>query len=144
MNTSDTRKLSGLLFALNGHYLRHLLRIYKQFDGDMELCIVLGEIAHYSAGMVFPDKGNRELSSSAVKELLRGCNAYSISQSSGVPRETVRRKVKKLVEMGYVEINEKNHIFITQLPKDNLTEFSIETLNNFLKFIDELKKENII
>ena len=144
MDNTDTKKLNGFLFALNGHYLRHLLRIYKQFDGDMELCIVLGEIAHYSAGMVFPDKGSREMAPSEVQGLLRGCNAHSISLSSGVPRETVRRKIKKLVDMGYVEITDKNQILITQSPRHELADFSKETLNSFLTFVDELKAEKII
>jgi DNA-binding transcriptional ArsR family regulator len=144
MHNSDIRKLNGFLFALNAHYLQHLLRIYKQFDGDIELCIVLGEIAHYSAGLVFPDKKSRELTNDRVHRLLRGCNAHSISLSSGLPRETVRRKIKKLIEMGYVESREGHQLLITQLPKEELGEFSKETFNIFLSFIDELKAERLI
>lgn len=136
--------VNGFLFSLNSHYLKHLLRIYKQFDGDIELCMVLGEIAHYSAGMVFPDKESRDVCANEILGMLRGCNAHSISLSSGIPRETVRRKIKKLMKMGYVNIDDKNHIFLTLIPSDELTNFSKETLKNFLAFIDELKAENII
>jgi DNA-binding IclR family transcriptional regulator len=32
----------------------------------------------------------------------RGCNALSIAEATGLPRETVRRKMKRLVDMGFL------------------------------------------
>lgn len=144
MKNYESRKLNGFLFSLNSHYLKHLIRVYKQFDGDIELCIVLGEIADYSASLVFPSKETRELSSLEVSELLRGCNAHSISLSSGIPRETVRRKVKKLISMGYIVMKEDKQIFLTQSPKEDLGEFSKETFTNFISYVGDLKKEGLI
>jgi DNA-binding GntR family transcriptional regulator len=46
-------------------------------------------------------------------ELMRGCNAFSLSQATGVPRETVRRKIKQLVKLGWIEQHNRHGLFIT-------------------------------
>lgn len=127
MSASELVKYSGLIFALNEHYLRHLIRLYELFDHDLECCIVLGEIAHYNARNVFPDKSVRIVQEHLIQDELKGCNAYSISQSLGMPRETVRRKIKKLEEMGFLAIDEKKQIYVTYQAREELGEFSKDT-----------------
>ena len=91
-----------------------LLRdLYRRFDGDMVEIIVLGEIAmrnvsqffSKSAGAVpekwLDDEGQRN-------KLMRPCNVLSISDATGIPRETVRRKVKQLIDKGWL-CRDANH-----------------------------------
>lgn len=144
MSASKLVKYSGLIFALNEHYLRYLIRLYELFDRDLECCIVLGEVAHYNAQNVFPDKSLRLEHEHVVQDELKGCNAYSISQSLGMPRETVRRKIKKLEELGFLAIDEKKHIYVTNLAREELGEFSKDTLKNFLAFVQELKEDKLV
>jgi len=139
-----TTRLNGLVFAINSYFVNHFIRVYKAFDGDFEMAIVLGEIAHYNVFHLFPDKSTRRKDTNEVYKSLRGCNAHSISLSSGIPRETVRRKIKKLINIGYITYDDKKHLVITSLPSENLRNFSEETLNNFLDFIDELRAERLI
>jgi len=144
MNATRTTKLNGLTFAINDMFLGHLIRLYKVFDGDLELCIVLGEVAHYNTHHLFPDKSTRKQNIDEVHITLRGSNAHSISLSSGIPRETVRRKIKKLSEMGYVAYNDKKQLVITHKPAKELADFSNETLHKFMDFIEELRKDKLI
>lgn len=137
-------KASGLMLALNEHYLSHLIRLYKAFDGDMELCVVLGEIGHYNTRHLFKDKGTHEMDIEELRKSYTGCNATSISMSSGIPRETVRRKIRKLEEMGYVVIDDKKQMSITDLPRVHLGEFTKETLRLFISFTQELQKDDLI
>ncbi len=135
-------KLSSLLFALNDHYLNHLIRLYKVFDGDLECCIVLGEIAHYNARNVLADLAQERVMLSELTSKFRGSNAHSISLSTGIPRETVRRKIRKLEAMGYIQQDEKKQLRITNLPSIHFEEFSKESLELFMGLIDRLKKQD--
>jgi hypothetical protein len=87
------------------------LRGYRLFDGDLMLFLVFGEIAHYNVSRALQALSLRDApDASRWKTLLRAlpeqkvtpCNALSISQSTGIPRETVRRKVRELVECGWL------------------------------------------
>ena len=135
-------KKSGFSFAINDHYLNHLIRLYKAFDGDIECCIVLGEIAHYNARNVFAELTQDRVMFSEVAPKFRGCNAHSISLSTGIPRETVRRKILKLEEMGYVQQDEKKQLRMTSLPSIELEDFSKQTLSLFLDLVQRLTKKD--
>lgn len=97
--------------------LRHLLSwtllMRESFDGDLDLMIVLAVI------------GDRRLKEPVIREIgfqeiVDGCqvphtvpltNRKSISDSTGIPRETVRRKVANLLARGW----------IAELPDGSLT-----------------------
>jgi hypothetical protein len=74
-----------------------LTRLRRQFEGDLDQYLLLlvfeqGEIARTLVG----------LEASVRKDLPgrpepRGLNAMSIADISGIPRETVRRKLKRLI-----------------------------------------------
>jgi hypothetical protein len=95
---------------MNELFIWHLRHIYAGFDGDLALAIVLGEIGHRQVGHLFADP--RRVTKEMERELHEGrqwdhafrhTNAYSISEATGIPRETVRRKVAQLIAMGWVE-----------------------------------------
>ena len=97
----------------------YLRSIYREFGGDMLLNLVLGEIGTRNVGYFF-DADKDSNSSEAVlndvsehQRLLRPCNALSISEATGIPRETVRRKIDMLIKKGWVYKNEKGHIYLT-------------------------------
>ena len=69
---------------------------------------------------------------SDIGELIKHCNAFSISASTGIPRETVRRKIQWLEEQGWVEKNAKGHLSITPLPAEAFREFNQEMVAEFL------------
>lgn len=86
-------------------------RAYRLFDGDLTLFLVFGEIAHYNMSRALQALSMRDAADSARwKKLMRSlperkitpCNALSISNATGMPRETVRRKVKELEKRGWL------------------------------------------
>lgn len=88
-----------------------LRRAYRLFDGDLTAFLVFAEIAQYNMSRAlhaFDFHGTRD--AARWKALLRAlpgqkvapCNALSISAATGVPRETVRRKVKELQRRGWL------------------------------------------
>ena len=86
-------------------------RAYRLFDGDLTLFLVFGEIAHYNMSRALqalsvrdaPDSARwRKLMRSLPERTIAPCNALSISDATGMPRETVRRKVKELEKRGWL------------------------------------------
>lgn len=90
-------------------------------DIDLVSISLLNEIAQHNLEP-FIKGGKREFPKTAEEmKLMRGCNAFSLSQSTGVPRETVRRKVKQLVDLGWIEPHNRKGLFITSKWIDRLT-----------------------
>ena len=82
-------------------------KLYHQFDGDMVQIIVLGEISMRNVDQFFR-KGGADVPEKLLDDverrgkLLQSCNVLSISEATGIPRETVRRKVALLIEKGWL------------------------------------------
>jgi hypothetical protein len=94
-----------------------LSRIYHAFDGDMVAALVLGEIAHRNveAWLAKYENAEEQLQDPGRREtLMRPCNALSIAEACGLPRETVRRKVARLIERGYVYRSKDGFLFLTR------------------------------
>src|ERR1035437_8490087 len=98
--------------------------IYREFEGDMLLNIVVGEIGTRNVSQFFKSANFETAKDSSYFEaklddvnehprLLRPCNALSISDATGIPRETVRRKVNALIKKGWVQQNERGHLYLT-------------------------------
>ena len=78
----------------------------RLYDNDLDMACVAGAVALESTDAnlrlaEFRDKF-RDLRSVIGLEGQHGVNAFSIAQYTGIPRETVRRKLKRLVGKGAV------------------------------------------
>lgn len=78
----------------------------KEYFDDIELAIISETIALSAIEPKMRDQGFREQFRSTRNvvgiEPQRGVNALSISAATGIPRETTRRKIKKLIALGAV------------------------------------------
>lgn len=107
---ADSSAVSRLFILLIGNYLHRIERERRGlYGGDLDLALVAEIIgtAAIEPGMrdaAFRAKHNTFESVIGV-EGQRAVNATSIASTSGIPRETVRRKLKRLLELG--EIVEK-------------------------------------
>jgi transposase-like protein len=68
------------------------------------------------------------------------CNAYSISQTWGLPRETVRRRVAALVKRGWLRRDERADLFVTDLPGKHFWDFNVELTKRLLEAGQELRR----
>jgi hypothetical protein len=88
-------------------FLPYLRDLYRAFDGDLAMAVVLGEIGQ-STTRRFSDSARRDAIDLAhadqapLARSRRPCSALSVSLASGMPRETVRRKVLQLAERGWI------------------------------------------
>lgn len=121
-------------------FLRYLNDIYQAFDGDLAMAIVLGEISHHNTARFFSPQKTMNAAVSALPgdpaswTGVDGCNAYSMSCATGIPRETVRRKIAELKKRGWVEAVPAQGLRITKACADHFgADYSLRFLNGLLR-----------
>lgn len=119
------RALKAVLIVLARYETRSLRRWFDDFDRDILLAILLGEIALHNIGALqngVARRGSTRTPPTAEAQAadsdedhcgLKPCNAYSIAAATGLPRETVRRKVARLIELGWIRREDNGHLFVT-------------------------------
>lgn len=114
-----TASLRAAAVMLARYQIRSLRRLFEEFERDILLPILLGEIALHNIGAL--ENGCESLlsaDSEQVAPMLRPCNAYSIAAATGLPRETVRRKIVRLAELGWISRQDNGHLFLTAKAMD--------------------------
>lgn len=127
--TASVRKIA---LALARYKLRQVNQMLEGFDRDILLAVLLGEIALHNLHGLEDDPD--------VCRRMRPCNAYSVAASTGIPRETVRRKVARLVELGWIEKRPGGHLFVTPAAIQHFeVEFVDQGVSELLAAADELR-----
>lgn len=128
------------MVLMNLMFARHLLGVRSAFGGDLVAAIVLAEIAHHNlAPLVNRARTPHELSeilradTDSLLQILLPTNAFSIAQATGIPRETVRRKVADLVRRGWIGRDHKGNLFVTSRPAVEFAAFNEARLNDLLE-----------
>ena len=115
-------------------FTRLLILLRREFDGDLDMMLVMAVIgeatlpkhslpANFEYGKLLEGKGLL-----IAKEDI---NTQSIAAFSGIPRETVCRKLEKLARNGWIERNEAGGWSATRRASSNLhgaTEASLDYL----------------
>ena len=118
---------SAVAIIMNHFFLRYLNLLYREFEGDLVLPIVLGEIAHHNIHRFYSLTGGciefNEKAATAPERIkhFEPTNAFSISQATGIPRETVRRKIDKLEKKGWVVKNDQGEVFMSETVSEHFT-----------------------
>ncbi|MDE2597157.1 MAG: hypothetical protein KGL44_09795 [Sphingomonadales bacterium] len=132
MSEETLRRNFGKLHAMHVAALtRHLVECRRFCDGDLDMFLVMTIIGERT----FPVRNAPEAMSHA--DFLEGSvsslepaaiNLQSVSDYSGIPRETVRRKVEALIAKGWVVRDERKFVTATDKAKDNLAGLTDSTL----------------
>jgi hypothetical protein len=121
--------------ALSEFTVPLLSRIYHAFAGDMVAAIVLGEIAHRNveAWLAAYENAEELLHDPVRREtLMRPCNALSIADACGLPRETVRRKVVTLIDRGYIYRSQEGFLFLTRTVGNDFEDTTAKLVEDLL------------
>lgn len=99
--------LAVMATVIGEYWIRHTRRKWECFEGDLTMAYVLGEIGAYNFSRMLkaPALGDElptEIDETQWFDQLKPCNAYSIAEATGMPRETVRRKILRLEELGWI------------------------------------------
>jgi hypothetical protein len=131
---------SAVAIIMNHFFLHYLNLLYGEFEGDLVLPIVLGEIAHHNLFRFYFLKGDCiEVNEQAANypermKHLEPTNAFSISQATGIPRETVRRKIDKLQQKGWAVKNDHGEVFMSETVSEHfMKDFNKKLLTELLE-----------
>jgi hypothetical protein len=107
LRSNQTDENSRIFAVRFSSFYQEVTRLQRAlFDGDIDLFIVAAAIAVGAIEGRMRDPAFRgsfaSLKSVVGEDLQRGCNALSIAQATGLPRETVRRRINRLIDMGIV------------------------------------------
>ncbi len=128
--------------------INYLCKAYHLFEGDLLMCIVFSEIALGNVGRIMGPLSSQRGKTPAQwqafikkiqQEKIISCNALSVSEATGIPRETVRRKVKKLENMGWLLRDGVEKLVVTHKAIDLLHDFSLDTLHELLRASREVQ-----
>jgi hypothetical protein len=130
--------------------VNYLRMVHKAFGGDLTLAIVLGEIAHHSMVHYFPARGldpryvGRLTPEAIDRSQMPSCSASALARATGLPRETVRRKLVELEERGWVERTPQRRVRIAPAVSEQfLGTFNVQLVERLLETagrIEELLK----
>ena len=76
----------------------------------------------------------------------RGINAMSIAATTGIPRETVRRKLKRLLERGYIVEKTKGHYVATpgRLQGADYQAAFARSVRETMRFMNECLEQGLV
>lgn len=93
-----------------------LIALRRHFRGDLDLMLVLAVIGSRTLpsrrvdGLSYADFANDQRLDTVASPI----NLQSVAECSGIPRETVRRKVRDLETMGWVDRREGGVLAVTK------------------------------
>lgn len=100
-----------------------LIECRRHFGGDLDRFLVLCVVGDrsLSRGRTRPDLTYAEFEAGEAGLIMpEPLNARSISDYSGIPRETVRRKVQELMDLGWVERDDSGYLRATTKVRTDL------------------------
>lgn len=138
----------GHVSLVMSHFLLpYLLRIHQEFDGDLTMVIILGEIAHHNVSGHFGPRGMcRKItddfeSKPSFRQELPACNAFSLAAATGLPRETVRRKIVELEKKGWIERSKDRSVRITPMVTGHFqSDFNFKMMIQLLATADRIRQ----
>lgn len=123
---------------------RFLIACRQNFDGDIDLFLVLCVIGErtFSQNNLREGMSFEQWNSPALKAIdAENINIQSIADFSGIPRETVRRKLAILLEKGWVSRDESGFVRATEKARHDLeplTMTSIQYLSQMKSTFDSI------
>lgn len=140
------RSFSLVAFIANRYLIDHMLRCARQLvDGDFEALVLWGVLAHQNIAHLMPPGAlptavlNEKGRVGDYQTRLRPMLLRDISAITGIPRETARRKLEKLANLGFVERAGSAWIVSGQRVDPDLREFTRESIKRLLATADEVR-----
>lgn len=135
----------GLMaFVLNRHIMNHMRRICVELDMDPETALTWGTLAHMNNLPHLPLNADPidVLNEVGMKRdaALQPIRLAQLAQITGLPRETVRRKLERLRALGKVDRDESGGWFYVRSGIGaSEREFTQRTLIDFLQTTESLR-----
>ena len=139
------RRAFGLLaFAMSRHLAQHMRRVSRALDADLESVFVWATLAHMNAmNIALPGMDPLEAPTvgDAMLLALHPVRLTDVVQVTGLPRETVRRKLERLRDQGRVErLPDGSWRFRADAIGSDAYEFTRDMVRNLLQTAVEVQR----
>lgn len=128
MNGSETELNFGKLHARHaGLLIRYMVECRRESGGDLDLFLVMATIGERTFNERHaPDEMSLEafVGGTVGKAETLPINVQSISDFTGIPRETVRRKIDILQNRGWIERDYRKYFTATDTANQDLIELT--------------------
>lgn len=133
------RGFSLAAFIMNRHLLDHFVRASRHFHLDFESVVIWGVVAAQNVAHLMPP-GSRAATRLTTSGRLprddetevRPLRLRDVTQITGVPRETVRRKLRALGEAGWLVETKAGWVVNRDRLEPELREFTRDAMRRFL------------
>jgi predicted transcriptional regulator len=139
------KAFSLVAFTMNRFIVDHLLRFARQFGPDYQMLVVWTVLAHQSVVHLIPlgrrpqDVLSQEGRLADPDPEFRSVRQRDLSQITGIPKETVRRKLLKLEQNGWILRKGPGWVLANESIDPELREFSRETAKRMLSAADHMR-----
>lgn len=114
-----------------GSLTRFLITCRRTFDGDIDMFLVLAVIGDrtFSQRHADPEMDYEGFRSGGAEQTpALDINLRSVADFSGIPRETVRRKINRLVKLGWVKKQRDGSFHATGKAKKDLEPLTLASI----------------
>lgn len=133
------RSFSLVAFIMNRHLIDHMVRCCRTFGIDYQMLVLWAILSHQNTAHLFPPgtrptqvlKDNGRLREQP-DAMLRPVRLRHLSEMSGVPRETARRKLAALRRAGWITATPRGWVIVPEAIDDRVREFTLESVRRFL------------
>lgn len=118
---------------------RFLIECRKAFDGDLDRFLVLAVIGERTYSQQHADPGidyDTFRSGKAPTTPTLDINLRSIAEFSGIPRETVRRKIVELTEKGWITRNDDGSLTATRKAAADLEPLTLTSIRYIVELME--------
>jgi predicted transcriptional regulator len=141
------RAFSLVAFITNRHIVDHMVRFRRAFDLDFEALVLWAVLAHQNCVHLFPPGALPSQVLDAEGRLkdvdalgLRPLRLRHLSEITGIPRETTRRKLAILKEAGWIVQVRDGWLVNRDKVGPELRAFTLETVRRLLATAREVER----
>jgi len=140
LNNNYVKLISGF-YEMQSEFLRFRYKIHKSLETS-NIVICLAKDVHLTIfrqrekDLKF-DVSQNNFYNNTQRVALPAQKIISIVNTTGIPKETVRRKIKKLLDREYIGVNDDKEYYwkLTNKRKDNYLEMMDKNIESMTKFI---------
>lgn len=145
--SENSRDLAALtrfeLYFSMRQFTRTMRRFAELFDYDYDMVIIFFVVAEACFQAIIPLGGAvgdlDELERAYTDSMSLGLSVFNVGEATGIPRETVRRKIKALIDLGYLGNLEKSKSVYVPMSA-LLDERMLQAFKNYSADIDQFVK----
>ncbi len=119
-------------------FTRLLVQLHAEFDGDLELLLVLAVIGDRTRSERWKPEllTYRQLTQSdGLEHLQMPINIQSVADYSGIARETVRRKINVLHEKGWIKRDENGNLHVSDKAAKDLERATSDSITYLARML---------